>query len=164
LLLAIEAHAEEKGAWDALAASAEPQIEARATALSPTEARASSDLLRSLFVRLAAWHRDRRGDLEKAEGLLARALAFDPAHTETLRELARLSWRAPGKRLVDTLLSLADQLPGDLDALFDASRIAEEHVKDPVLTREILGRLQRAATRLWLKGEPAKGERPADRT
>lgn len=164
LLAAVEAHAEERGAWDALAASAEPAIEARAKALSATEARASSDLLRSLFVRLAAWQRDRRGDLEKAEGLLARALAFDPAHTDTLRELARLSWRAPGRRLVDTLLSLADQLPGDLDALFDAARIAEENVKDPVLTREILGRLQRAATRLWLKGEPAKGERPADKT
>ncbi len=164
LLAAVEALAEEKAAWDALAASAEPAIEARARALSETETRASSDLLRSLFVRLAAWQRDHRGDLEKAEGLLARALAFDPAHTDTLRELARLSWRAPGKRLVDTLLSLADQLPGDLDALFDAARIAEENVRDPVLTREILGRLQRAATRLWLKGESAKGERPADRS
>lgn len=164
LLQNVEAHTEEKSAWDALASAAEPAIEKRASALSATEARASSDLLRSLFVRLAAWHRDHRGDLEKAEGLLARALAFDPAHTDTLRELARLSWRAPGKRLVDTLLSLADQLPGDLDALFDAARIAEENVKDPVLTREILGRLQRTATRLWLKGEPAKGERPADRT
>lgn len=164
LLAAVEAQAEERAAWDALVTATEPAIEAHARALSATEARAASDLLRSLFVRLAAWHRDRRGDLEKAETLLARALAFDPAHTDTLRELARLSWRAPGRRLVDTLLSLADQLPGDLDALFDAARIAEENVKDPVLTREILGRLQRSATRLWLKGEPAKGERPADRT
>jgi tetratricopeptide (TPR) repeat protein len=164
LLEAVEALAEEKRGWDALATAAEPEIENRASALSSTEARGSADLLRSLFVRLAAWHRDRRGDLEKAEGLLARALAFDPAHTDTLRELARLAWRAPGRRLVDTLLALADQKPGDLDALHDAARIAEENVKDPVLTREILSRLQRAATRLWLKGETAKGERPADKT
>ncbi|MFO0682955.1 MAG: tetratricopeptide repeat protein [Sandaracinus sp.] len=164
LLAAVEASAEAKGAWDALAAATEPALEAEAGRLSATEARAASDLLRGFFVRLATWHRDRRGDLEKAETLLARALAFDPAHQETLRELARLSWRAPGKRLVDTLLALADQLPGDLDTLFDAAKIAEENLKDPVLTREILGRLQRTATRLWLKGEPARGERPADKT
>ncbi len=164
LLDLVETAGETKSAWDALASAAETAVEERVTALSPTEARAQAELLRSFFVRLTAWHRDHRGDLERAETLLARALAFDPAHTDTLRELARLSWRAPGQRLVDTLLALADQLPGDLDSLFDAARIAEENVKDPVLTREILGRLQRAATRLWLKGEPAKGERPADRT
>lgn len=164
LLELVEAAAETKSAWDAVASAAEVAVEARVSGLSPTEARGHSELLRSFFVRMAAWHRDQRGDLERAETLLARALAFDPAHTDTLRELARLSWRVPGQRLVDTLLALADQLPGDLDALFDAARIAEENVKDPVLTREILGRLQRAATRLWLKGEPARGERPADRT
>jgi tetratricopeptide (TPR) repeat protein len=168
LAVSLETLAGAAGAWDAIAVGAAGEL-ASQTAFAGGDANAVrgaglADVARSTEDRLAVWHRDRRGDLSEAEGALARALAYAPNDVTTLRELARLQWRSPGKDLVDTLVRLSGELPGDLDTLHDAVRIAREHVGDPVLHRELLARLFREATRLWQKGEAAKGERPADRT
>jgi lipopolysaccharide biosynthesis regulator YciM len=123
-----------------------------------------AELGRDLENRVAAYHRDRRGDETKSMAALSRALEHDAGHADTLRELARLQWRAPGRPLVDTLLALSERLVGDLDALYDAARIAVDPVGDLVLAREVLERLFREATRLWRRGERARGEHPAERT
>lgn len=123
-----------------------------------------AELGRDLENRVAAYHRDRRGDESRSMAALSRALEHDAGHADTLRELARLQWRAPGRPLVDTLLALSERLVGDLDALYDAARIAVDPVGDLVLAREVLERLFREATRLWRRGERARGEHPAERT
>jgi len=168
LAVSLETLAGAAGAWDAIAVGAAGELASQTAAAGsdPNAVRGAglADVARSTEDRLAVWHRDRRGDLSEAEGALARALAYAPNDVTTLRELARLQWRSPGKDLVDTLVRLSGELPGDLDTLHDAVRIAREHVGDPVLHRELLARLFREATRLWQKGDAAKGERPADRT
>lgn len=168
LVASLESLAGAAGAWDAVAAAAAAELSAQTLAAGGDAAALRgaglADVARAMEDRLAVWHRDRRGDLAAAEGALSRALSYAPNDVTTLRELARLQWRSPGKDLVDTLVRLSTELDGDLDALHDATTVAKEHVGDPVLTRELLARLFRAASRLWQKGEPAKGERPADRT
>jgi tetratricopeptide (TPR) repeat protein len=156
--------------WEPLLAALEKES-ARAVAAALSAAGAPhlrsiglAELARDIENRLAAYHRDRRGDEARSMAALSRALEHDPGHTDTLRELARLQWRAPGRPLVDTLLSLSERLVGDLDALHDAARIAVDPVRDLVLAREVLERLFREATRLWRRGERARGERPAERT
>lgn len=166
---ALEASGEAIG-WDALTSALEERV-----ASSVAEALAGSgapqlrsiglaELARDLENRIAAYHRDRRGDEAKAMAALSRALEHDGGHTDTLRELARLEWRAPGRPLVDTLLALSDRLVGDLDALHDAARVAIDPVGDLVLAREVLERLFREASRLWRRGERARGEHPAEHT
>lgn len=156
------------GAWDVAAEAAGAELAAQTAAAGGDAASVRgaglADVARGAEDRLAVWHRDRRGDLAAAEAALSRALAYVPNDVPTLREVARLQWRSPGQPLVDTLVRLSAELEGNLDPLFDAATVARDHVKDPVLTRELLARLFRAASRLWQKGEPAKGERPADRT
>lgn len=163
----LESAAQAASAWDPLSAAADAVLAARTASLGgdPAALRAAgvADLVRALEDRLAVWHRDKRGDLAKAESALSRALAYAPTDVETLRELSRLQYRQPSKALVTTLVTLAQELPGDLDALHDAARIAKD-LGDPVLVRELLAKLFRAAERLWQRGEPARGERPADRT
>ena len=168
LLESLETLAGAAGAWDEVAKHAGLELSAQTAAAGGDAASLRgaglADVARAMEDRLAIWHRDHRGDLTAAEGALSRALTYAPNDVTTLRELARLQWRSPGKDLVDTLVRLSTELEGDLDALHDATTVAKDHVKDPVLTRELLARLFRAASRLWQKGEAAKGERPADRT
>lgn len=123
-----------------------------------------AELGRDLESRIAVFHRDRRGDEARSMAALSRALEHDAGHADTLRELARLQWRSPGRPLVDTLLALSERLVGDLDALHDAARLAVDPVGDLVLAREVLERLFREATRLWRRGERARGEHPAEAT
>ncbi|MBX7195222.1 MAG: hypothetical protein K1X94_24415 [Sandaracinaceae bacterium] len=166
---ALEASGESIG-WDALTTAIESAVAASVSrALSSAGAPhlrsiGLAELGRDIENRIASYHRDRRGDETRSMAALSRALEHDPGHAETLRELARLQWRAPGRPLVDTLLALSERLVGDLDALYDAARIAVDPVGDLVLAREVLERLFREATRLWRRGERARGERPAERT
>jgi tetratricopeptide (TPR) repeat protein len=165
LLARVESVAEEALAWNELAAAATEAME-RAT---DGGAQRLGELGRALETRIAVWHRDRRGDVASAEAALARALIHESGHQETLRELARLQWRAPSRALVDTLLSLAERLEDDLDALHDAAKVALDPVGDVPLARQILQRLFRDSIRLWERGlrtpgQGAKGERPADAT
>lgn len=156
----LELRADEVVAWDALAAST---IAAMLSETNQGESRLG-ELGRLLETRVAIWHRDRRGDLPAAEAALSRALQHQPGHEETLRELARLEWREPNRALVSTLLSLAERLEDDLDALHDAARIALDPVGDVPLAKQILGKLFRESIRLWERGHRARGERPADKT
>lgn len=153
LVAALEAHAEEAGAFAALAAGLAASVPAPG-AIEPA-------LGRALERKVAAWSGERAGDPEAAEAALRRALAHDGAHTDTLRELARLEWRTPGRSLVETLLKLADCFPDDLDPLHDAARIALELGDHPLAT-SILERLARSARRLWEGGSAPTGERAAD--
>lgn len=93
---------------------------------------------------LAVWYRDRRGDRTTAETLLS--LAVESEREEgTLRMLAELRRREPGRPLVQTLLQLADVAPGDLSILNEAATIALETVRDPGLAQPILERAYRTA-------------------
>lgn len=166
---ALEAAGEVHG-WDALLDTLEANAarvfeEARTRASAPhLRSIGLGDLARDMENQFAAYHRDRRGDETRSMAALSRALEHDPAHADTLRELARLQWRAPGRPLITTLLSLSDRLVGDLDALHDAARIAVDPVGDLVLAREVLERLFQEATRLWRRGERARGEHPPEAT
>lgn len=164
LLAEIEAAADEATAWDALASAAGASMEAAIAELAASGDQRLGELGRAIETRVAVWHRDRRGDLEAAEAALSRALTHEQGHTDTLRELARLQWREPSRALVDTLLSLAERLEDDLDALYDGSRIALDPVGDVALARQILGKLFRESVRLWERGNRTRGERPADKT
>ena len=164
----LEAQIAAAGAWDAAASASAAELAARTAAAGGDAASVRgaglAEVARSAEDRLAIWHRDRRGDLAAAEAALSRALAYLPSDVPTLQELARLQWRSPGSALVETLVRLAGELDGNLDPLVDAASVARDQVRDPVMTRELLARLFHAASRLWQKGEPARGERPADRT
>lgn len=153
LFSSLEAEAEASGAFAALADGA-----ARAV---PEAGAISADLGRTIEARVASWLYSRVEDVEAAEAALVRALAHEPAHTETLRELARLQWRAPSRSLVETLLKIAGNFPDDLDPLHDAAEIAREPVGDADLASSILDRLHRASRRLWEGGDEASGERAA---
>lgn len=170
LTTAVESAAEASLAWNDLTVEAESELAKKVEEVLRTQsvrglrALGLGELGRDLDTTIAAWHRDRRGDETKAMEALSRALVHDDGHTDTLRELARLQWRAPGRPLVDTLLALSERTSGDLDALFDAARIAKDTVQDRALALEVLERLFREASRLWRRGEAARGERPAERT
>jgi tetratricopeptide (TPR) repeat protein len=164
LIEVVEALADEAVAWDALApavAAVMDRIQGELVAAGDPRLR---EVGRAIETRIAIWHRDRRGDLAAAEAAFSRALGYEPGHTDTLRELARLQWREPSRALVDTLVSLADRLEDDLDALYDAARIALDPVGDAPLAKQILHRLFREATRLWERRSRPRGERPADKT
>ena len=154
LLVDLETRADEANAFAALAAG---MIEAI-----PAPSQVESSLGRGLEARVASWLRDRVEDAAGAEAAFLRALAHEPAHTETLQELARLQWRTPGRPLVATLLELAGNFPDDLDPLNDAARIALDPVGDVELATTILDRLLRSARRLWEGTGQATGEKSAD--
>lgn len=153
LVSSLEAYAEEAGAFAAVAAGI--------AASTPKPGEVDPALGRALEGTAAEWLRDRASDPEGAEAALRRALAHDGTHTETLRELARLEWRTPGRSLVDTLLQLADHFPDDLDPLDDAARIALE-LGEVSLATSILERLARSGRRLWESGTAPTGERSAE--
>ncbi|WP_394833567.1 tetratricopeptide repeat protein [Pendulispora rubella] len=111
-------------------------------------------LARDLEARVAAWHRDRRGDPEAAELALSRALTHDPLNPELLAALAQLQRRAKGRPLVESLLRLSEATGGDLELLREASEIASESIADRALAKSILERLMKLATERWFGREP----------
>lgn len=153
LLLSLEAHADDAGAFAHVAAGLAAAIPA------PRDVR--GELGRALEARVGTWLSEKVGDADGAEAALLRALAHEPGHTETLREVARLQWRAPSRALVETLLALAGKFPDDLDPLHDAARIALDPVGDAALAGTILDRLLRVARGQWEDGRAASGERTA---
>ncbi|MBX3274186.1 MAG: tetratricopeptide repeat protein [Sandaracinaceae bacterium] len=153
LLLALEARADDAGAFAAIADGLAAAI--------PAAGEVRAELGRALWAQVATWRSERAGDVESAEEALLAALRHEAAHTDTLRELARLQWRAPSRPLVDTLLALAGNFPDDLDPLYDAARIALDPVGDRALAGTILDRLLRVARGQWEDGRAASGEREA---
>ncbi len=154
------------GGLEQLAEQAEavPALAAGMAGAIPAPGAIEAELGRTLEGKVGAWLRDKVGDPESAEAALTRALAHEPTHTDTLRDLARLQWRTPSRSLVDTLLRIADHFPDDLDPLYDAARIALDPVEDVELATSILERLLRGARRLWEGTGQATGERNADET
>jgi tetratricopeptide (TPR) repeat protein len=138
---AFEHEAERSSSWD-MAASA------LGRALSSQELR--GDPARDLQARLAAWHRDRRGDHDAAEEALRLALDQDPANAELLSALADLQRRSPGRALVETLLRLSKATGGDLALLREAAEVAGGAVADPALARAILGDVLELARDRWI--------------
>jgi tetratricopeptide (TPR) repeat protein len=110
-------------------------------------------IARDLESRIAAWHRDRRGDPDAAEAAFMRALAHDSLNADILAALAQLQRRAKGRPLVDSLLRLSQATGGDLDLLKEAAEIATSAVVDRGLAKSILERLMKLATERWLGRE-----------
>ncbi|HEX9296756.1 MAG TPA: hypothetical protein VF881_13015, partial [Polyangiaceae bacterium] len=103
------------------------------------------DTARDAYVRLATWYEDKLKDPTLAEEVLDKALEKDPENVEILRSIERIR-RAPGRErdLVKSLRRLAElELdPNSKRQLFrEAKVLAEEQVKDPVLTEEVLRQL-----------------------
>jgi golgin subfamily B member 1 len=107
-------------------------------------------LARDLEARIAAWHRDRRGDPDAAEAAFTRALVHDSVNAEILSSLAQLQRRAKGRPLVDSLLRLSQATGGDLELLREAAEIATSAVADRALAKSILEKLIKLAAEMWL--------------
>ena len=144
-----EVAAESVSGWEP-ATSALAAVVARATALEPSVAH---DVERHLGV----WHRDRRDDPDAAQAVLRRAVAHK-ADAETLRMLADLERRSPGRELTETLLRLAAATGDDLDVLHEAGTVALHAVRDPALSRPILERVLQIASERWKRALAAGGE------
>lgn len=131
LVTATEEQIDAMGEWDALVDAFADRV-ASHDGLSE---RVSHDLKR----QLAVWHRDRRADADSAEFVLRRA-AKDYPDLTTLRMLAELQRRAPGRPLVLTLVAIADHADHDLTALREAAEVALRQENDVTLAQPILER------------------------
>lgn len=124
---------------------------------------ASADLAHDLKQRLAIWYRDAAGDADSAEMVLRRAVE-DAPKTESLRMLAELQRRAPGRPLIETLLTLSKVTGGELASLREAGEVAIAHVGDTALSRQILQHTFEIAAQAFLaehpEGRDASGEAP----
>ncbi|HVU02621.1 MAG TPA: tetratricopeptide repeat protein [Polyangiaceae bacterium] len=130
-------------------------FQAATAALETVLARSNSEdpgVLHDLERKLAIWHRDERDDADAAEAVLKRAVSHktDP---ETLRMLADLERRSPGRPLVETLLRLAAATDDDLEVYREAGNIALLVVRDPALSRPILERVLDLASARWTSAE-----------
>jgi tetratricopeptide (TPR) repeat protein len=152
----IETATEAAHAWENVTQAVLESVEAEPS-LAP---KVAHDLRRELGV----WFRAHRGDAKTSEALLSAAVDSE-RDPDTLRMLAELRRREPGRPLVDTLLLLAEATPDDLSVLHEAASVALLTVKDPELAQPILERSRRMAgaelERLAGKGDTSGSE--ADR-
>jgi tetratricopeptide (TPR) repeat protein len=152
LQAALEDAATAPAAWDAVTGAFAAAVAERAD----LEAR----LARDLEARLAAWHLDRRADLDAAEAAYARALSHDPQSADILRHLAALQRRAKGRPLIDSLLRLSQATGGDLSLLREAAEVATSFVGDRGLAKTIVERMLKLASERWLAGPGPLGFDP----
>lgn len=108
--------------------------------------------------QVAIWHRDRRDDLDAAQHFLRKATEHK-ADPETLRMLAELERRTPGRDLVGTLLRLSAATGDDLEILYEAGSVALHAVHDPALSRPILEKALALAAERWKKATEAEAKR-----
>ncbi|MBM4364518.1 MAG: tetratricopeptide repeat protein, partial [Deltaproteobacteria bacterium] len=80
------------------------------------------------------------------------------AEPETLRLLAELERRAPGRPLVGTLLRLSAATGDDLDVLAEAGAVARHAVRDAELSRPIFEKLLELSAERWRAGSTDAGE------
>src|SRR6185369_1518592 len=134
VLAEIERLAPITGGWGAAADALDKAVRAS------TEL--SSETARDLWMRIAAWRKDKVGDPTLAERAFEEALKHDPQSDFILREIEVLQ-RAPGRErdLVATLRRLAalDGLSGSpADIRREAKGLAETVLKDDALVEAIL--------------------------
>lgn len=148
---------------DALSTAAEATPGRWDSALQALEARIQSselapELARALEAQVAAWHRDRREDMDAAEAALRRAVAHDRGDIDTLRMLVGIQRDGRSASLVETLLVLADaefarEAPrislDALNVLHEAAGVTLTRSADPAESLAILERLQREALARW---------------
>jgi len=134
LVEAFRGCAAEAGAWDEVLMGVSDRVAA---------ADLPAELGHDLKFQLAIWYRDAAADPDSAELVLRRAAADFPKES-SLRVLADLQRRAPGKPLVDTLLLLSKVVGGDLPSLREAGEIASSRKLDHV--QAILEHLLEVAT------------------
>jgi tetratricopeptide (TPR) repeat protein len=148
LLGLFEAQVADADAYRSLCAVAETAIET---------ARLAPPVKRTLLGRVAQWLETKVADNDGAETLLSRASRLGGPHAETLRRLAALERRKPGRGLFDTLMALADIGADDLDPLVEAASVARDVMQDPGSFRPVLERLFTAASNLMVRGQRAVG-------
>lgn len=149
----LEAAAKGAGAVDALARALEDA--AGASELPPVVGAA-------LWTRLAAWHRDERGDNAAAIAAYRKALTAGGERADLLRALADLV--RPGgasPSLLDVLRRLSDADPRDLDVLVEAADTASR-IGDRDASLTILGQVLGRATAAWRGSATITSARPAD--
>lgn len=122
---------EEHGDWEGALEGLADRI-AAADELAPAVAH-------DLKSQLAVWYRDRLQDPDSAEMVLKRAVQDYPQES-SLRMLAELQRRTPGKPLVTTLTALADVCADELAVLREAGDVALNPVGDAELAEPILQR------------------------
>lgn len=135
--------AAERESWDAAVNALESAVD-RAAGLPP-------GIARELEAQIAAWHRDRRDDVARAEKAYLRAVALDATDPETLKALAVLQRRHPDGALLDTLLQLATTTDDDLGVLYEAAQVALEITIDRERAISILERLLATAATKWTR-------------
>lgn len=112
------------------------------------------EVAHDLKKQLAIWYRDRLGDPDSAEMVLRRAV-LDFPQEDSLRILAELQRRTPGRPLVVTLTALADVCEDELAVLREAGDVALDPVGDPELARPLLERaLELASKKFEEAGDP----------
>ena len=129
LLTAFASCTDEHGDWDRALEGMADKIASAGT----MSARVAHDIKK----QLAVWYRDRVSDPDSAELVLKRAVA-DYREVESLRMLADLQRRAPGRPLVATLCTLAEISGDDLTVLREAAAVALQAVGDAELATPIL--------------------------
>ncbi|MEZ4393591.1 MAG: tetratricopeptide repeat protein [Polyangiales bacterium] len=148
---------------DALSTAAESTPARWDSALQAIEARIQSaelapELARALEAQVAAWHRDRREDMDAAEAALRRAVAHDRSDIDTLRMLVGIQRDGRSESLVETLLVLADaefarEAPrvslDALNVLHEAAGVTLTRSAETSVSLGILERLQREALARW---------------
>jgi len=114
----------------------------------------SPPLARELNTLCATWLRDRAEDSARATECLKKALELEPQHTGTLTLLAEVQRETPSRGLVDTLMRLSAQKPGELATLREALQVASTHVQDDApLIESVATSLSERASVLLERGD-----------
>lgn len=108
----------------------------------------SAPVAHNIKKQLATWYRDQLDDPDSAELVLKRAVADFPQE-DSLRMLAELQRRAPGRPLVATLCALAELASDDMMVLYEAGEVALHAVKDAGLARPILEKALEGSARAF---------------
>lgn len=151
LIRTIEELTEQASAFDAVTAAFDEGLE-RAT-------EAPAGVVRELDKQVARWHSTRRDDPTASAVALQRAAGRDGEDLEVLRALVRYQRETPNRELFDTLMRIADQVlvENNLDPLFEAAKLALEHLEEAELTVTTIERLYHEGSRLWRTKTGATG-------
>lgn len=114
-------------------------------------------LARELYCQVAQVELQRCDNRQAAEQALLQACRVDPEHVLTLQQLAEVQRARPSLSLIDTLTTLADKLPRNLDPLQEACEVALEQLNEVDLALPILQRLHETAAGMFKYQREAQG-------